>query len=255
MDEERIHLGGTARSLEDVRVLHELGLQFVEIPIKRPDEILPLIPVYQKLKEELGLYYLCHGAREGDPNDLESLKKVYLPKIMRTLSIMPEFGMGLLTIHLWLDPRFVKEESIDFKIGLLKEIIERAAEEGITVCLENLSENARHMARVFDSLPQLGLTLDLGHAQLMTEVSSSFGFMESYPDRIKHIHLHDNLGGDSPKDDLHLLVGKGVVDFKAIFAKLEKTDYNGTVTIELKPSEIRENLSYIKELLFRRHET
>ena len=43
---------------------------------------------------------------------------------------------------------------------------------------------------------------------------------ENYPERIKHIHLHDNLGGDSEKDDLHLPVGQGNINFREIFQGL-----------------------------------
>ena len=105
------------------------------------------------------------------------------------------------------------------------------------------------MAPIFDALPSLNLTLDLGHAQLLWDQNTSFGFIEKFPDRIRHIHLHDNLGGDSNTDDLHLPVGKGAVDFEGIFRKLNQIGYDGTMTLELKPAEIKENLGSVKQLL------
>ena len=37
-DNRRLHLGGTARSPEDVISLHRLGLQFAEVPITNPEK-------------------------------------------------------------------------------------------------------------------------------------------------------------------------------------------------------------------------
>jgi len=248
-DLTNIHLGGTARSPDDVVLLNELGLQFAEIPITNPAHFQRRIEEYKALREKLGLYYLCHGPREGDPNNADTLENAYLPKLMHILSIMPELDMSLLTLHLWLDPRFVVPDLIAYKVGFLKRVLQRAGDSDITVCIENLSENAARMAPIFGALPSLNLTLDLGHAQLLSDKNTSFGFIEKFPDRIKHIHAHDNLGGDSSDDDLHLPVGKGVVDFDAIFPSLNQIGYPGTITLELKPEEIRENLDRVRQLL------
>lgn len=229
--------------------LHDLGLQFVEIPITDPERFSGLVNAYRSQKERLGLYYLCHGPREGDPNDMEVLERDYIPKILDILPLMINLEMSLLTIHLWLDPRFIKKEVIEFKIGLLKRIIDRATDDGITICLENLSENAAHMAVPFSYLPSLNMTLDIGHAQLLTDVNTSCGFVEQYPERIKHIHLHDNRGGDSYLDDLHLPPGEGIINFKKIFDRLSGIAYKRTITLELTPPEIKKCLGYVKKLV------
>ncbi|MBW1869458.1 MAG: hypothetical protein JRI73_09255, partial [Deltaproteobacteria bacterium] len=67
-----IHLGGTARSSDDVIRLNELGLRFAEIPIIKPEQFLDRIGDYNALREELSIYYLCHGPREGDPNNTDT---------------------------------------------------------------------------------------------------------------------------------------------------------------------------------------
>jgi sugar phosphate isomerase/epimerase len=245
-----IHLGGTARSPEDVVSLHELKLQFAEIPITEPNKFCLLINRYQALREKLGLYYLCHGPLEGDPNDIETLENTYVKKVLQIISIMPKLDMSLLTLHLWLDPRFVTEEVIAYKIDLLKRLVERARDSRITICLENMSETAFHLRPLFKITSLLNLTLDLGHAQLLSTHNTACEIMDSYPERIKHIHLHDNRGGGSPYDDLHLPVGDGIIDFEEIFKKLREIDYSRTITLELKPQEIKKCLGHVKELLF-----
>lgn len=246
---KRIDLGGSAKSPQDVRDLHALGLAFAEVAITDPLRFPELLAEYRTLKDSLGLYYLCHGPREGDPNDVRALESEFFPKIQRILPLMGELEMKLLTLHLWLDRRFIKEDVLSFKVGLLKRIVGEASRAGITVCIENLSEEAQDMARALNKIPRLMLTLDLGHAELLCEENRSPGFIEQFPGRIQHIHLHDNRGGNSPKDDLHLPPGEGRIDFKRLFEALARIQYHHTVTLELKPHEIKACLSYVSELI------
>jgi sugar phosphate isomerase/epimerase len=250
-DKCAIQLGGTARSPEHVESLHHLGLKFAEITIANPSTFSNIVSEYVYLKDRLGISYVCHGPREGDPNDLSQLENEYLPKVLDVLPLMTELEMPHLTLHLWLDPRFVNKESITFKTDLLRRIIHEASNRGIVVCLENLSETATHLSVVFEALPSLHLTLDIGHAQLLTEVNTSYDIIKRYPERIWHVHLHDNRGGNSAVDDLHLLPGEGIVDFEKIFGKLKEINYERTVTLELKLTQIKKCLGYVKALLMR----
>lgn len=245
-----ILLGGTARSPDDVISLRALGLRFAEVVIVNPEEFRLLQDRYQTLLRTADFFYLCHGPREGDPNDMHALETVYFPRLLQILDIMSELEMRLLTVHLWMDPRFVSDEAIAFKIGLLERLTERASGRGIVVCLENLSENAGHLARVFSAVPELNLTLDLGHAELLSKENTSFGFLAGCPARIKHIHLHDNHGGASPHDDLHLPVGEGKIDFQKIFQQLHAIPYRGTMTLELRPVQIESCLGYVERLAY-----
>jgi sugar phosphate isomerase/epimerase len=244
-----IHLGGTARNPEDVTSLYDLGLQFAEIPIANPSKFLPLVPIYESLQKKLGLYYLCHGPKEGDPNDVEALNRVYLPKVFELFPIMQSLSMRLLTIHLWLDRRFVQKNALESKLDILTRMAEKAAEYQVTVCIENLSEEARDIEPAFHEIPALMMTLDLGHGELLCEENRSRGFIEKFPERIKHVHLHDNRGGNSHTDDLHLPPGEGVIDLQGLFQALRLIDYDRTVTLELKPHEIRKCLAYVSELV------
>ena len=251
-EQRRIVLGGTAKSPEDVRKLHDLGLAFAEIPIRDPSTFSRRVARYQGLKESLGVFYLCHGPLEGDPNDILSLERVYLPKILALLPFMKDLEMPLLTIHLWLDPRFVRRDVIDFKITMLNRILKKTGVAGVTLCIENLSENADDFMVAFTALPQLFMTLDLGHAQLLSEKNTSHGFIERFSDRIKHVHVHDNRGGQSQADDLHLPPGEGIVDFKSIMGELQGKDYRGTMSLELTPLEIKRCLHPLRDLIFRK---
>ncbi len=80
-------------------------------------------------------------------------------------------------------------------------------------------------------------------------------FIEKLRKSIRHVHLHDNFGGDSPKDDLHLPPGSGNVDFDSILKALVTEGYDGTMTLEVKPEfqettkgNIQKMLSHIRRL-------
>jgi sugar phosphate isomerase/epimerase len=195
-----------------------------------------------------GIYYLCHGPREGDPNNIDTLENIYMPKLFKIFSIMPRLKMKLLTIHLWLDPRFLKKRTINHKIDMLGRLTENADEKGITISIENMSERAEDFFEIFDTLPSLFMTLDLGHAELLSEENTSYGFLNHFPERIKHLHIHDNNGGQSPSDDLHLPVGEGRINFEKIFSQLKRIRYKGTMTLELKPKEIERCIRYVRSL-------
>jgi len=245
----KIDLGGTARSPEDVASLHDLGLAFAEIPIANPSKFLSLVPLYESLQKKLGLYYLCHGPKEGDPSDVEALNGVYLPKVIALFPVMQSLTMRFLTVHLWLDRRFVRRNALDSKLDILRKMVEKAAEYAITVCIENLSEEAEDLEPAFHEIPSLMMTLDLGHGELLCEENRSLGFIDRFPERIKHVHLHDNRGGNAPTDDLHLPPGDGVIDLKGLFEALHGIHYDRTVTLELKPHETRKCLAYVSELV------
>ena len=245
----KISLGGRAHKPDHVNALYELGLEFAEISIPGPEGLSALIKDYQTKKKQLGLYYLCHGPAEGNPNDTDTLETVYLKKLLKILPLLRDLETTILTIHLWMDARFVSKKTIQYKMGLLNRLTEAANKFGITICLENLSEHSDHLKEVFENTPLLKLTLDLGHAQLLAERNTSLGFMANFPDRIEHIHLHDNRGGWSPKDDLHLPVGEGIIDFNKLLRKLKETGYSKTMTLELRPQEIKQCLPRVKDML------
>ena len=134
-----IALGGTARGPEDVAMLYDLGLDFAEVSVKDMSNFARSISDFIELRSKSNLFYLCHGPNEGDPNDTTYLRVHYLPRIFEILGIMPLLNMSLLTLHLWVDHRFVKAPVIDVKIALLEQIIDKARKSNIKICLENLS--------------------------------------------------------------------------------------------------------------------
>jgi len=120
---------------------------------------------------------------------------------------------------------------------------------GVLISIENLSETADDFASVLESIPDLGITLDVGHGQLLTQTNTSFGIMDKLMGSIKHLHFHDNRGGQGVKDDLHLPIGDGIVDFKGILKTLLQKGSSHTLTLELENKDLIESRAKVKALI------
>jgi sugar phosphate isomerase/epimerase len=83
---------------------------------------------------------------------------------------------------------------------------------------------------IFKQFPNLKLTLDIGHANIGSKFDKrNLEFINKLGDRIGHVHASDNFG----KDDNHLPIGAGVINFKKIIKRLKKIGYDDTVTLEI----------------------
>ena len=83
------------------------------------------------------------------------------------------------------------------KIQALKEIVEYDRRNSVAINLENLSETAEDFDPVINEVPGLGLTLDVGHANLNGSINKSISIIEKFGKLIRHVHLHDNRGSQS----------------------------------------------------------
>ena len=83
---------------------------------------------------------------------------------------------------------------------------------------------------IFSALPDLGFHLDVGHANLEVPVNISGKLLAEFRARLCHVHLNDNLGG---RDDLHLPLGAGRINWPWVARMLRRYGYDGTVTLEV----------------------
>ena len=96
--------------------------------------------------------------------------------------------------------------------------------------------------RVFDikyiqkNIPFVGFCLDLAHSEIynLTE--------ELMKLNINHIHISDN----NKKEDKHLKLGDGIINFKELFYKLNKLNYKGKIIIEC--NSLEDNIYSFKRL-------
>jgi len=227
-------IGGRAHNLDEVIAVSKSGLSFIEISLDDPDTVSAWLPKLSEIKKDCGIFYLAHFPNEDNPFDLEILSKKFLPRIKALMEISRQLDIHKATLHFWMDKRWAPADLIRGKLDILFRIVDYGSDLGITTCIENLSERADSFAPAFAVIPDLKMTLDIGHAQLLARQNTSFRFIEEHFPRIAHIHVHDNRGGTSVKDDLHLPLGEGSVDYKSILTSLIDNGYNSTITMEVK---------------------
>ena len=243
-----MYFGARAHSLDDVEFLVQAGFEFAEIDWKDPCLLSTQLAELEALQGKCGIAYLSHGPNERNPFDVDEIIEVLGPTVCQLLDLAPDLGITLHTQHLWLDPRFMSAEVIARKVNLLETWMEHATRAGVTLCIENLSEHADHFAPAFRRLPELGMTLDLGHGEILSQPNASFDFIARFPDRIHHVHLHDNHGGSEVKDDLHLPIGEGCINFAAILRKLRAAGYDGGFSFETNLEYVEQGRDAIREM-------
>ncbi|MCP4669146.1 MAG: sugar phosphate isomerase/epimerase, partial [Deltaproteobacteria bacterium] len=160
----------------------------------------------------------------------EVLASLEVAADLRPLKVVlhPSFIMGLGVL--------VMDQSRQYALTSLEAIVERADRLGLCLCLENMFPqsnalvDANDFMEIFDRFPGLKMTLDIGHANIGSRGGErALGFLERCQDRIEHIHVSDNLG----KEDIHLPVGAGSVDFAGIIKAIHAIGYDKTITLEV----------------------
>jgi sugar phosphate isomerase/epimerase len=238
-------IGGRAHSIEQIHELGKLGYPFAEISLYVPEDVERELDELLILKTRYGITYIAHYPNEDDAFDAKILEERFVPRMKKLLNLSGALGITKGTFHFWMDERYVSHEAASRKIELASELVHSATEVGIILCIENLSERYYHFMPMFHDVPDLKMTLDIGHGQLLSRENTSFGFIENCFPRIEHVHVHDNRGGKSPKDDIHLPLGEGTVDYRRILALLKEKGYESTVTMEVKLADMAKKMDAI----------
>ncbi len=241
--------GARAHCLDEIEKIAQIGFSFAEIDWKDASTIRAEGERLLTLQKRLSITYLAHGPNEKDRSDADEITEHMAPRICRLLDLASEMGIETYTQHLCLDARSLSDDVIKRKSEVLKHWSEHAAKRGVKFCIENLSEHAHHFAAAFESIPELSMTLDVGHGELLTEQNTCVEFIERFPRRIHHVHLHDNHGGTSSKDDLHLPIGWGSIEIFPIIETLMTNRYSGILCFEVPVEHMAESRDRIRGMM------
>jgi sugar phosphate isomerase/epimerase len=164
----------------------------------------------------------------------ESIRCAAVEELRCCLRVFAEVGVKWMNLHPDRHtPMHDRKFYIRRNLETFCQLQEQARQYGIGLMIENLpgSYNTAHeLGELLDPMPQLGLHLDIGHANLMVACNTTSEILNAYGARLRHVHLHDNRGGH---EDLHLPLGAGNVDVLSAVAALKKSGYDGTITLEV----------------------
>ena len=145
-----------------------------------------------------------------------------------------DHGVPVMVIH----PFIGFEEHDPTEVGLANfgRIIEAADSLGVRLGFENV-EGEEYLTAIFERYaghPSLGFCLDTGHELCYNRGKDMLAL---YGHALCHTHFNDNVGVTGEDifwtDDLHLVMGDGVADWKGIMARIRATDYDGPLMCEL----------------------
>lgn len=151
-------------------------------------------------------------------------------QINETIKIASKLNISLITMHPGhLSPLgvLVPEEVKEINKRSVKQISKTAEEYGVTIALENMPNqrittchSLKELLEIADS--NVGICFDIGHANTNNNIGEFLDY-----GKFVNVHIHDNFG----KNDPHLVIGEGNIDFRNVLKKLNEK-YGGVVVIE-----------------------
>ncbi len=238
----------------EINWMAEMELEFVDLTLEPPVADVRRVDL-QGIKKTLAnhnfrvvghtAYYLplCHP--------FESVRRAAVEELKLCLKAFGELGSAWMNIHPdskapLHDRKFIVERNLQ----TIQELLPLAREVGVGLMIENLPgsfNTVKQLGELLDPVPELGLHLDIGHANLLVSYNTTDEILATYSNRLQHVHLHDNKGGSS---DLHLPLGAGIIDTNHYVRSLQSAGYDRTITLEVFTAD-RQYLSHSRDLLRR----
>ncbi len=240
--------------LKEITWIGAMGFDFVDLTLEPPSATARSIDVktVRAALESNGLPVVGHTAYYLPLcSPFESIRRAAVEELNCCLEVFAALGASWMNLHPdrqapFSDRRFV----IDRNLQTIRELLVTARKVGVGLMIENLPDgfnSVRELCGLLDPVPEVGLHLDIGHANLMVQHSTADELLKTYGHRLRHVHLHDNKGGNA---DLHLPLGSGTIDTRHYVCALQRYGYDGTITLEVFTPD-RQYLTYSRDTLRR----
>jgi sugar phosphate isomerase/epimerase len=196
------------------------------------------VSMLKSIGESYGLKYSVHApfADINIASPSKPLHKAMLKRLEKSISYA-----NILDAYVWVFHPGLKTGVSMFYPGMdwlqnlktTRSLIKIASDYGVKIAIENVPEpfpflmkSVEDFTKFYEEINEdIGLVFDVGHANLNRQIES---FLTVFKDNIVHIHAHDNDG----KDDQHLGIGLGNIDWNNVANLLRKIAYDKTVIIE-----------------------
>lgn len=240
--------------LDEIEWMAEMGLEFLDLTLEPPAAASWRINPHE-IRESLerhGMQVVGHTAFYLPMGSaIEDVRRASVCELRRCLEVFSIIGARWMNLHADRHaPMHDRAFFIQQNIRSFQELLPDSRRLGVGLMIENLPgdyNSAPQLGELLDPVPELGLHLDIGHANLQVPHNTTEEMLAAYGTRLRHVHLHDNKGG---YDDLHLPLGAGTVDVRRAIRALKKCGYDGTITLEVFTPD-RHYLAYSRDVLRR----
>lgn len=219
------------------------------------DEALKLLDGYEG---RLGIHGPYSGLNVGSPDPL--IQQAVAQRMDQGLDICAALGAVQMVIHspftAWDHQNFrnfrnSRDRIIESTHTTLDAAVARAADQGVTLVLENIwdvdPDERRRLVESFGS-EALKLSVDTGHAHISNRHNGAEPvdyFIQSAGDLLAHVHLQDTDG----YSDRHWAVGEGTIRWQQVFRALADLEVQPHLVFELKDKNgIPASLAFLEEL-------
>jgi len=223
--------------VEEIEWMADLGMEFIDLTLEPPGASSWQVHTgaIQAALQRHRFQVVGHTAWYLPmASAIPEIREAAVAELRRCLYCFSEVGAKWMNIHPDRHtPWHPRSFYIDRNLESLWKLIPDVERTGVGLMIENLPgdyNSAPQLGELLDAMPQLGLHLDIGHANLQVPHNTTEEILEAYGKRLRHVHLHDNRGGTA---DLHLPLGTGTVDLCRSVAALQSCGYDGTITLEV----------------------
>jgi sugar phosphate isomerase/epimerase len=240
--------------LKEIQWMAEMKFEFVDLTLEPPAAVSGKIDfrALRELLEKFKMPVVGHTAYYLPLcSPFESIRKAAVEELKECVAAFGQLGTKWMNLHPDRHaPMHDRKFIIDRNIASLKELYPVANKAGVGLMIENLPgsfNTVKQLSELLDPLPELGLHLDIGHANLLTDYNTTDEILKAYGSRLKHVHMHDNKGGSA---DLHLPLGTGTIELDYYVRALQSRGYDGTITLEVFTPD-KHYLGYSRDVLRR----
>jgi sugar phosphate isomerase/epimerase len=231
---------GEADIMQEICYAKDAGFDYVEISAEGPkfptSKLMRRGAEIIRARRELGLFYTCHtpwGWNVGNP--YKHIQDATVKEAEDVITFAEAIEARLVTVHM--HTRFGlydRNEMIRHMAEGLTALCDRAESSGMAITVENVDQGVGDFKKLFELEPRAKLHLDVGHANVSCRGGASIiDFIETFKDRLYHVHVHDNKGGHGVDGDLHLALGMGNIDWPKVVNALKSAGYDRTATLEV----------------------
>jgi len=208
------------------------GLEFLDLTIEGPMAIRVDVRRLQPILQSFDLSITGHT----DPclphaYPIPAVRTACLQELERCAGIFSALGAKVMNVHpCYACPPALRRDLIAFNIEALGPIVDMAASYGLTVVFENYKapfDRVSTFKTLLAAVPGLRLHLDFGHTNFGFD--SHEVFCGELGDAIGHVHFSDNRA----RNDDHMPLGVGSIDWQKAVRGLKATGYDGTITLEI----------------------
>ena len=229
--------------LKEIEALGKLDFDYIEVTMDAPYAHHSVIKAQKaeifRALDGCGMDLVCHLPTFVSLADLtDSIREASIRETEQSMYVAAELGALKAVLH----PGFIQglgamlpDQARKHATDAMTRLLNRAEELHLKVCIENMFPRSLSLVRpedfdaVFKDFSNAEMTLDTGHAHIGAGTERILAFIKRFPVRIGHVHASDNRG----RDDDHLPLGAGTIDFIRVVKALKEIGYDKTITLEV----------------------